>query len=352
MAARNKKTGHKSGLNAVEQATLAVLSPSHNRHKMPKSIAVALSGGGDSMALVHCLAQWALQRGITVHALTVDHGLRPASKAEAQWVQGQVQGWHIPNLKHEILAWKGRKPSSRIQEAAREARYKLLANYCDKNKIRHLFLAHHADDQAETILFRLAKGSGLDGLAGMGIATPYGGGLTLVRPCLGVTHDALISYCKQAKIEWVEDPSNHQDRFARVRLRQSADILAKEGLTSSRLAITAQRLARARQALERYTEKEEKKNIVIINTDSIEYKIKGLLALPEDIFVRILSRGIQHIGFKKNYAPRLEQIEALANQIRIQGTSFKGATLAGCVVKAHLKKNTLSIQREQGASKK
>lgn len=317
--------------------------------KHPKKIAVAVSGGADSMALAHLLMRWGYERTIQVHLLTVDHGLRKESKAETKTVAAEIASWPLQPL-HQILTWTGRKPKTRLQEEARSARYRLLAQYCGTHKIRHLFLAHHADDQAETVLFRLAKGSGLDGLGGMAATAAYDKQLTLLRPCLNLTHNDLVSYCRSQKIGWVEDPSNGADRFARVRLRQSREILEKEGLSSARLSTTAARLMRARQALEQLTEKEYKKNLCKINTSSIEFILSKVLKLPEEIFVRILSRAIQETGLSRAYPPRLEQIETLAHALRQEGPAFKGATLAGSVIKVKTKLDRLIISSEKSSA--
>lgn len=327
--------------------------------KVLRSIAVAVSGGADSMALAHYLIAWAVDRKIHVHLLTVDHGLRAESVAEALQVRDYVARYVGKNqwthVSHEILTWRGRKPKARLQEAAREARYGLMANYCAQNRIPILFLAHHADDQAETVLFRLAKGSGLDGLGGMAACIDYSNQLKLLRPCLQVTHAQLIEYCQAHGIEWVEDPSNQQDRFARVRLRQSADVLAREGLTSLRLSQTAARLMRARHALDQLTEKIEKRAVVKKDSHSIDFKLTAILAMPEECLIRILSYHLQHIGLLEKkaksprvYPPRLEQVEILASHILLQGDGFKGATLAGCVLKVNKRQKLFTIRREGG----
>jgi tRNA(Ile)-lysidine synthase len=221
--------------------------------KSETDIAIALSGGGDSMALTHLLSLWTQKHNINLHILHVDHGLRIESKKEAQ----QIQTW-LKNISHsqfKILTWKHSTiPTKKIQELAREARYELMANYCAKAKVNYLFIAHHADDQMETILFRLIKSSGIDGMAGMKILQPYTNSLTLVRPLLSYTHDDLIQYCQKEKLNWIEDSSNRSDQFSRVRLRQSKDILAAEGLTAERLLLFSVRCARAKQALNYYAD--------------------------------------------------------------------------------------------------
>ncbi|MBM4438672.1 MAG: tRNA lysidine(34) synthetase TilS, partial [Actinobacteria bacterium] len=127
-------------------------------------VAVAVSGGADSLALTLLADEWARRTGRSIAALTVDHGLRPDSAAEAS----QVGAWlAAARIRHEVLRWEGQKPRSGIHAAAREARYRMLTSWCRENDVRDLLLAHHRDDQSETFLMRLARGSGPDGLAAM-----------------------------------------------------------------------------------------------------------------------------------------------------------------------------------------
>jgi len=186
------------------------------------AIAVGVSGGADSMAFLSLLQEWCAAHGKILHALSVNHGLREAAKDECAMVEHYCQQYD--HVQHQTLQWDD--PSNvRVQEEARRARYDLMGGYCQEKGISHLFLAHHADDQAETVLFRLAKGSGLDGLAG--IRNQQGmNGVTLCRPLLDVAKEDLIEFCEVQDIPYIDDPSNDADSFARVRLRQSMDVLA------------------------------------------------------------------------------------------------------------------------------
>jgi tRNA(Ile)-lysidine synthase len=173
--------------------------------------AVALSGGPDSMALLHKL-----------HALTpalqafiVDHGLRAESASEAKFVQARAREIGVST---EILHWQGVKPQTGIQAAARQARYELLVEACETAQITHLFLAHHQDDQLETVAIRAARGSGWRGLAGMPWLSQLGT-VQLVRPLLSLRKAELLDYCAAHNISYVTDPSNSNPRFARSALR-------------------------------------------------------------------------------------------------------------------------------------
>lgn len=251
-------------------------------------IGIAVSGGADSMALVHILrAQFPDKH---IYAYTVDHGLRDASMTEAQ----QVHDWLSPFATHRVLSWHGDKPYTGIQEEARNARYHLLHTACTEDAVTALCIGHHRDDQAETVLYRLAKGSGVEGLGGMRVLTPYQD-ITLIRPLLSSSHDELVRYCKDHKIDWIEDPSNKNDMFARVRLRQARDVLEAEGMTNERLSKLAARIQRATDALDYFAEaewnagvKEKSENRVVFDGQ--------ITNVPDEILLRIVLKAAAHFG--------------------------------------------------------
>ena len=181
-------------------------------------IAVAVSGGPDSLALLLLAQRWARQRGGEARALTVDHGLRPESAEEARVVAGWLAARGIP---HEILVWSGDKPMSGLQEAAREARYRLLAQWCRAHGVLHLLIAHHREDQGETYLIRRRAGSGTDGLAGMSAVRELAG-CRLVRPLLSVPPARLRALLAEEGQPFLCDPSNLNPAFERARLRAAA----------------------------------------------------------------------------------------------------------------------------------
>lgn len=301
-------------------------------------IAVAVSGGGDSMALAVLLAEWAAAQGIKLHALTVNHGLRSEAAAEAKFVAKTLKPLDVI---HKTLVWEGEKPKTRIQEAARDARYRLMTEYCIQKGIKYLFVAHHGNDQMETILFRMAKGTGLDGLAGMRPVQKLEGGLVLVRPLLSVSHDALILTCKDRKIDWIEDPSNENNRYARVRIRSIIEILEKEGMTPDRISSLSDRLLSSIELIDYLIEDKYKSIELCLDTERIDIKYNDFLCLPFEGKVRILRRMIDKISPKKKYPARLEDIERLAVRMN---ENFRGATLGGCQFKR--KKERLVILQE------
>lgn len=209
---------------------------------------LAVSGGPDSVALLLLAARWRDRSKIKpkLFAATVDHGLRPAARREALMVARLARQFGVP---HRILRWRGTKPKSGLQQAARNARYGLLAAAAQKAGASHIVTAHTLDDQAETVIMRMARGSGLAGLAAMARMSVRGG-LRLARPLLGIPKSRLVATLTKAKIPFAEDPSNRNPDFTRVRIRNAMPVLAEEGLTAARLARLAQRLGRADEALE------------------------------------------------------------------------------------------------------
>ncbi len=303
-----------------------------------KNLAVAVSGGGDSMALAILLLEWCKDRDIKLHALTVDHGLRAESATEAKYVAKILKPLGVT---HKTLLWEGVKPKTKIQEAARDARYNLMSKYCATKKIKFLFLGHHGQDQIETILFRMAKGTGLDGLAGMHPLSILENGLTIARPLLSLSHQDLCDTLKARNIDWIEDPSNENDRYARVRIRNAIDALENEGLNPSRISSLSDRIINSIQLIDYLIDKEYNNIIINIDTKRIDINLNQLLLLPFDGKVRILKRVISSLMPHKKYPARLEDIERLAKRI---DENFHGSTLGGCLFKR--KKDSLIVLRE------
>lgn len=301
-----------------------------------KHIAVGVSGGPDSMALCFLLSRWATQHDVQIHALTVDHGLRAESWQEAEAVHAWLSGW--PHVVHHILKWEHAGVDSALQERARDARYGLMSTYCADHDIGALLLAHHGDDQAETVLFRLAKGSGLDGLAGMASVYDYSDSLKLVRPLLDITKQDLVALCAAENIPSLQDPSNENDDFARVRLREARSVLEAEGLTTQRLSITAKRLARAKDALDKLVDKvaaetflQSDTNSIVFVFNDIEEQDPGLFSYPYEIVLRVLKAEMEGLNPQGGYGVRLEKLEVLVDELINLDIPFRKRTLGGVI---------------------
>ena len=246
-------------------------------------IAVAVSGGADSLCLALFAGRWAERRGGRVVGLTVDHGLRPEAGDEAL----QVGRWlERPGIEHRVLKWTGPKPVSGIQAAARRARYRLMSSWCREKGFLHLLLGHTGDDQAETLLLRLSSGSGPDGLAAMSAIreTPD---VRMLRPWLGVAKQALVETLTAQGQDWIEDPSNQDHSFARVRVRKT---MKDGGFRPKDLALAAHRFGRARQVMEAEASRLLARVARIHPAGFAELQCAPLVAAPDEISLRALSR--------------------------------------------------------------
>jgi tRNA(Ile)-lysidine synthase len=216
--------------------------------KSAPAIVLAVSGGPDSIALMWLAARWrrALARGPRLVAVTVDHGLRAEAAREARQVKRLA---HSLDLPHRTLRWNGAKPKTGLPAAARAARYRLLAKAARQSRATHILTAHTRDDQAETLLMRLLRGSGIAGLAAMARESERDG-LRLARPFLDVSKSQLIATLKKAKVEFAEDPTNLDTTYTRPRLRTLMPALVAEGGDARNFVRLASRFARANAAVE------------------------------------------------------------------------------------------------------
>lgn len=285
------------------------------------AVAVAVSGGGDSLALTLMLKKWTEARGAGLLALTVDHGLRPESKSEAQKLGGLLAA---RGIRHKILSWTEVKPKTHVQELARQARYRLLAEACRAENISTLALGHNIGDQAETFWMRLAHGSGLDGLAGMAAARDVHG-IRIIRPVLSFEGGALRDFCRAEGADFCDDPSNMDEKYLRVRLRAFESMLAAEGFSPQRLAQTMRKLQEARAALESMTVVAAEKCLVLHEAGYAVLDKAGWSAYPADIRRRLILQAIAHVA-PQEYAPGFPALENL----NIDEEEFSGRTLAGC----------------------
>ena len=216
--------------------------------KTAPALLLAVSGGPDSIALMWLAARWrsSLARGARLLAVTVDHGLRAEAAAEARAVKRLAREL---DLEHRTLRWTGPKPATGLPAAARAARYRLLARAARQSGATHILTAHTRDDQAETLLMRMLRGSGIHGLAAMARETERDG-VQLARPFLDVAKSRLIVTLGKARLGFADDPTNRDARFTRPRLRALMPALAAEGGDARNRARLAQRLARGNAAVE------------------------------------------------------------------------------------------------------
>lgn len=295
------------------------------------AVILAVSGGPDSLAMLDLAARWRRARadGPRLLAATVDHGLRPASRAEAEAVGELARGIGVEHL---LLRWTGDKPANGIQAAARAARYRLLAEAALARSCRHILTAHTANDQAETVLMRLARGSGVDGLSAMAAQTVLEhDGLLLLRPLLGIAKVRLTAHLRRTGLAWAEDPSNCNLQFERVRLRAEAAALERAGLDSAALCLSARRLERARIALELAAAALATEVVRLDPAGYAEIVAAGLAAAPAELGLRVLSAVLATVGGRRPVA--LARLEALFDHLTGWTGPTASRTLAGCEIR-------------------
>jgi len=292
----------------------------------PPRLAVAVSGGADSLALALLARAWVRRRGGTIVALTVDHGLRREASAEAK----QVGAWLAARgITHHTLVWQGPHPVSDIQAAARAARYRLLESGCTEHGSLHLLTAHHREDRAETFWLRLARGSGLDGLAGIS-AVLERAQCRLLRPLLDVPPERLRARLRAEDQAWIEDPSNRNAAFGRVRLRQARALLAAEGLGAARLEQTLRHLGRARQGLEAGTAALLARAVALDPAGFAWLELEAIERAEPEFGLRALAGVLATVG-GTDYPPRLERLERLYETL-VGNRLGRGRTLGRCRV--------------------
>jgi tRNA(Ile)-lysidine synthase len=297
------------------------------------SLVLAVSGGPDSTALMMLAARWhgALKNGPKLTVVTVDHGLRPESKCEATEVARLAKKLGIAHL---TLRWTGRKPKAGLPQAARAARYRLLADAARAAGARHVVTAHTLDDQAETVLIRLLRGSGLTGLAAMQrvSALPGAQGFELVRPLIVLSKARLIATLEAEKISFADDPTNRDPKFTRARLRGLMPQLAEEGLDAGRLALLARRLGRADAALAAMAAEAHDMLSVKSSAGTVAYDRVRFGFMPAEIRLRLLGRAITAVGDEGPVElAKLEALKEALDSAQKAGRPFR-RSLAGAVV--------------------
>ena len=289
-------------------------------------IAVGVSGGPDSLALSWLLHRWCEQIGIRLIALTVDHRLRPNSSKDARNVFLWLKSWGLNCI---ILPWVGNKPSTGIQETARIARYKLMIDWCIENGVRDLALAHHQEDQAETFLMRLSRGSGIDGLACMREVT-LREGVRLLRPLLTLPKSRLRATLKSQNQEWLEDPANSNPAFTRTLIRDLSILLSEREVGTQRLAHLSEQFGRIRVRLEEITRLVVDRAAIIHPTGWATINGELLIHLPDEIGRRVMIFLLQSIG-GRSYPPRRKRLDRIMTFIKDPDhcTAF---SLGGCSI--------------------
>ncbi len=296
------------------------------------ALVLAVSGGPDSTALMVLAARWrkSLKNKPALLAVTIDHGLRKEAKREAA-AAGRLA--RKLGVAHRTLRWTGKKPKTGLQQAARNARYRLLAEAARKAKAAHILTAHTRDDQAETVLIRMSRSSGVTGLAAMSrisrLPGDGAGTIKLVRPLLDIPKSRLVATLKAAKMNFADDPSNHDPRFTRARLRDLMPELAREGLDAGRLSLFARRLKRADMAIEAVVDVAEAGLAMSANA----FDAAGFSQLPAEVALRLIGRAVARVGDEGPV--ELAKLEALMTALATAQSSANPRfrrSLAGALV--------------------
>lgn len=299
-------------------------------------LGVAVSGGSDSLALLYLLHDWASMRGIAIKAATVDHALRPEARAEAEHVAKLCE---THGIAHDILTWDPSNHTGNLSMAAREGRYDLLARWIGEHGV--LCVGHTQDDQAETFLMRLRRGSGVDGLAAMRVASKHRE-VQLLRPMLGMRRVDLRTYLTECGVKWCEDPTNENDDYERVRVRKAMGVLQELGLEVDRLAETAAHMARAKEALNARA-LEIAQTISREELNSVVFAFDALCATDSETRLRLLASAIQWVT-NSVYRPRFASLSETWEDLK----DFKTVTLGGCLLTAS-KRSGVRVLREANA---
>lgn len=284
------------------------------------NIGLAVSGGGDSMALMQAAAKAFAGSRHRLFVTTVDHGLRGEAADEAAFVGRSAAALGLP---HDTLVWEDTSGPGNLQDRARRARYTLLTDWAKAKDISCLVLGHTADDQAETVLMRLRREAGADGLSGMG-ETRMEQGVMLVRPFLTLRRSELRRFLEDLDVDWVDDPSNEDLTFERIRMRRATEQLAELGVSVENLAQVAENMSRVRSALQWSTARAAHE-CVSVRAGAVVFEQNSYQRLPDEIANRLLKGALKWLT-RQPYAPRRGAMDRAVATARTHGTT----TLCGC----------------------
>ena len=303
-----------------------------------EKFAIAVSGGSDSLALSVLAKLYSLENNNDFVSLIIDHKLRKESAEEARVTYKNLTQ---NKIKAKILTYQGKTFSSNIQKKARDLRYDLFDKYCVKNKIKFLILAHHQNDLIENFYIRLIRGSGIKGLTSLQNIFQFSKNFYLLRPLLNFNKQELLSVTKKSYSSWIEDPSNKNDKFLRIRIRKMQTKLQKEGFDPKRIIKTIDNLNTAKDSLDFYIFKSEKKYLNFYKEGYATLKSSIFNNEAQEVIFRVIIKAI-HFVSGEYYPPRSDSLKVLMKNLLAK--SFKSSTLGGCLIEKN--KNIISFYRE------
>ena len=302
-----------------------------------KSFGVAVSGGPDSLALAFLSKVYAIKKKTKAKFFIVDHRIRKESTVEAMFVQKILKKVFI-NL--QILTWKGKKPKKNIQSLARKKRYELIYLECDKHKIENLLVGHHQDDLFENFFIRMLRGSGLKGLISLDKKTKIKN-KNILRPLIGQTKEDLIYISKKVFNFYINDPSNEDEKYQRIKIRKLIMELQNNGLDKRKFSNTIRNLKHSNNVVDFYVTENLRKNTFFSKNDRKLVLNKSFFLQPYEVIFRGLSESLRLIG-KKYYSVRGKKLDKIISDI--QNNHLFRVTLGGCIVeKAN---QTIIIRKE------
>ena len=339
LSAQNKN--HKEILKHLNTKNISkVFKKFSNSLTVKDDLAVAVSGGPDSLALAYLAKCYSIKNQIKVKYFIVDHKLRKESALEAKTVKSILRKIDVDC---KILKWNGKKPSKNIQAKARDKRYSLLANECKKSSIKYLLLGHHINDLFENFFIRLVRGSGLKGLISFSKNTKYKNkDLNILRPLLDLEKNDLLNISKKVFNFFVKDPSNTNKDYKRTRIRNLLNSLEKEGLDKNKLKLTINNLKDSDKSIKFYVNRNLKNNSVFSKRNNTHILNGSFFDQSHEIIFRSLTKVIHKMG-KKYYPVRGKSINELI--ARINAKSFSKVTLGGCFIDRV--NNTILISKEK-----
>ena len=344
MSLKNLSVQNKKHREILSQLNTKKISKIYNEFssslKVKGDLAVAVSGGPDSLALAYLTKCYSLKNNIKTQYYIVNHKLRKEASQEAEIVKKVLKKIGI---QCKILNWNGKKPLKNIQGMARDKRYSLLSTECKKNNIKYLLLGHHLNDLFENFLIRIVRGSGLKGLISFGKNTKYRDqNLIIVRPLLNLEKKDLIHVSNKVFSFFVKDPTNINEDYKRTRIRNLLNSLEKEGLNLEKLRLTINNLKDSDNSIKFYVDRNLRKNVIFLKKKKIYILSCNFFEESHEIIFRSLTNIIQKLG-KKYYPVRGKSIKELIK--RIDKRSFTKLTLGGCFIERANK--TIIISQEK-----
>ena len=296
-----------------------------NSLNIKKSFAIAVSGGADSLALSFLAKIYSIKNDLEAKFFIIDHKLRKESTSEAKVVKKVL---NTLGIKAEILTWNGKKPKNNVQSIARKKRYELLLSKCKKLKINYILFGHHQNDLFENFFIRILRGSGLKGLVSFNKRSKVND-VNILRPLLDLNKKDLEFVSRHVFNYYVNDPSNQNDKFLRIRVRKILFELEKEGLDNKKFYNTINNLQDTDNAIKFYVDKNLKENSLFLIKKKQFILSKNFFIQPHEVVFRSLSDLLRRVG-ESYYPVRGKKIEKIIKEIQKKGY-FK-ATLGGCII--------------------